>query len=127
MGTKLSRRDCAVNVARLAVITSFFGEADVTYNYAQVQWWDMLHTSIGIMAICLPTIRILILGVSEVLQSYICSSKSNTLNVNLRSRWYKSGQHYYEMNDIKTVTSLGQTAHNNSIALMLHHSCSSRR
>ena len=81
----------------------------------------MLHTSIGIIAICLPTIRILMLKISEVLQSHTYSSKSKTSNVNLRSRRNKSGQHYNELDDIGTSLTgeAGQNAHNNSIALAL--------
>ena len=85
----LSHSDCAVDIVRLTIITSFFDKVDTTYLYAQVQWSDMLHTSIGIIAICLPTIRMLILRIGEALQSYNRSSKSNTSNVSLRSRWNK--------------------------------------
>ncbi|MCJ1282474.1 hypothetical protein MMC26_001797 [Xylographa opegraphella] len=122
MKTKRFHRDCAVDIARLAVITSFFGEADFTYLYAQVQWWDMLHTSIGIIAICLPTIRMLILKMSDVLQGYIHSSKSNSTNGYLVGRWNKSDQHYNELNDaaIALTGETGRTTHNNALALALN-------
>ena len=111
-----------MDIARLAVITSFFGKKDFTYLYAQVQWWDMLHTSLGIIAICLPTIRILLSWIGEVLSRRSqFSSNTKASATDRKNLWQNNKKNYNELNEVELSLTgeAGLKVHNNTIALAL--------
>ena len=59
-------RDCAAAIVRLAVTGATFNLPDFTYEWAISGLWCAIHPSLGVLAICLPTVRILIVKICAI-------------------------------------------------------------
>ena len=118
--------DCAVAIIRLAVVGASFGAADYTYAYAAAQYWSAIHPCLGIIAICLPTMRIFLQKARRAFQAPKTWSSTASTKPTTASHWLKTQRSYNELNDAATSLS-GDTArdlHSNTIALALRPSAS---
>ena len=115
--------DCAAAIVRLAVTGSSFGAEDFTYAYTAPQWWCIIHPCLGILAICLPTMRVFLLKITKLYESsaHLSANITQASTVARRNRWLKGDSPYNELNDVGATLS-GDTArdvHNNAIAMAL--------
>lgn len=113
------KRDCALALIRLSGSANMLGQPDTSYSWAPAMWWSVIHTCLGVVVICLPTMRVLVTTASSHLTSLRTTRNTSNNSTALTSK--RSRSNYVNVQDggISLTGDNENSMHSNTIALAL--------